>query len=85
MRRSRIRKLAASRGSRNGANSDSTIGMRRNSLPNEFLIMRGRVRRPCCGPGGRRASRITLIAPEACAGAATVCRLHADGDFALGW
>ena len=29
---------AAIRGSRNGANSDSTIGMQRNSLPNEVLI-----------------------------------------------
>jgi hypothetical protein len=53
---------AASRGSRNRASSDSTNVMRRNSLPKEFLIVRGR-----CGVHGARPSaaglgRITLIA-----------------------
>ena len=54
--------VAASRGSRNRASSDSTNVMRRNSLPKEFLIGPGR-----CGVHGAKPSaaglgRITLIA-----------------------
>ena len=56
---------AASRGSRDeAANSDSTIDMRRNSLPNEFLIVRA-ARAVHAGPSTPAGQGgITLIAPR---------------------
>src|SRR4029077_2325342 len=53
---------AASRGSRNRASSDSTNVMRRNSLPNEFLIVRGRYRVHGAKPQATPLGRLTLIA-----------------------